>query len=615
MRRTLVIVAVLCALLFVAARLMSPPSFKQELTDPELIKLVELYKKYDLPLPPEDAELILIDDGPRGINSWIEAGGRYSLPALQFGKGANRQYLVGTHRRSTPDGSTSAEPARETRPALPEARTVYEGLFSDTDNSLFFEESLLAHAAQMAYLGYQDYAKACLARNWFLRGAGLGQPKDSSLEARMAYLALIHHFNECLVPGSDRKEHLNAIKSIAAGGLVIDPGGPRGEMIHALAKTAIGAKSKVGTIEYEIDQLTELTNFTGYLRKGYDVAAIRNIRRSGIAALPALIDHIDDRRFTRTSDLLRFDASPAILRVGDICQSLIRDITEQQVPGAYLNLTKGHAKAWYEAKINGRLESFYLKRIKITSGKLDSNTLNAISGLAKNYPNRIGPLLDEMLGQRPPLDMYDAMYAISDLPKNHAKSILGRLVRHGNYQTVLAALVYLGGSDPALYRKTLHRLLEDAVKRARLLTSISPEIDLIWHVQRSSEPYAWKQLGKLFRNLRPNTRLEILDRLDYNSWEDQEDSQRNFLRILEPFTRDKSRPSPTYVAGANVSFLTSWPRLTRGQVVLLFCHQVLKPSSLYDLPTTPYKLEKLLEQTRRQVSDVLSRPPPKEVKK
>lgn len=262
--------------------------------------LVGEYKRFGLPLPPPDAEFVRLKhynsrpDEPYLLGFRIPAKPGEDAPCL-----VGSEYLW----------PALVEPAK---PDLAALRGIEHTYTSD----------LLCLAAQCRLRRWDELAEFLYlwgrdaienpgpARVAVVKGVPLHLGgwrlrvwdwRNRSVAEELRLTAYAYWHPRITRADGDRTEVLRYLKEAVPGG---DPD------IRDLERTVAPRKSKPGTVESLIDDLTEYSagsRFGLFSGGEWGDATSRRLAELGFDAVPALLDHLEDWRFTRSADPGRFE--------------------------------------------------------------------------------------------------------------------------------------------------------------------------------------------------------------------------------------------------------------------------------------------------------------------
>jgi hypothetical protein len=600
----------ICVLLLGGAFLLAGRKGPRGLTDPKLIKLVEQYKAYGLPLPTKDAKLVLIEEGRFGGGNWLQPDGPVLVAAFkEIPEGeVIESFLIGTSLRNL-RGERKEEEVEPTANTASRAST-----YSSFGFSSFPEDQRLAHALQAAYLGYQPYAKVMLQKSaaYPIVGLGLsplGEPRDESTECGLAFLALNHQVNRLVEPNSDRGEILRKLREIKDSGLVKDPNGLLQRFLLNLEKTCQPSKSGRSAVGVAIDSLTEMTSWDGSDPR-YEAAL-----KLGLKAVPELIDHMDDERLTRVM-LPQIDNSPPrVGHLGLVCRRLIAAITHDVITDSYMPLTKIRARDWFRALKDGNLEDrLAAEAWPAPRARLDAKEYTAILALLGGYPRRFERVFLKFLKHRPDVELGPIIDGISrsSLPPEKQSRLLEITALRGQPDQAYSALENLCGVDQPVFEKIVLQRLRLIRPKVSKLGVDSAEIEILHLVRDCQDQTTWDEVQDLLSISRPELQVAILEALTAQLYGDPDNANApRALRILSSHFDDKTRfKGHSLVRLQNGSALfTEYPWLSAGEASMLLAQRIVDVQHASDQLRMGPKLDILFEKIRKKVNARLARQP------
>jgi hypothetical protein len=315
-------------------------------------QLLRDYQAWGLPMPPKDAQLVCC---ARDGNIKILRQDGLPVRHLGFllpsrGDGRPRGIIVGTVTTDAnevpvigPAGGQGGAPRAEpSEVPLDQVEKTFRLVY---DNHFAFN-AFLATAIQCKYRGWDGLAHRLLASS--LSGYRHIEYPDT-IRRELASLAWSHWAGKLTRPESDWRriaKHLKAIRKDAGLPVTADR-----SLLESLYESLATQPAPPGSIDEMINDLM----LAPQPRPGppWEDVRYERLAAQGFAAVPALIEHLDDDRLTRRTYVFFVMTGPPrdphILRVGNVVHSLIRDIAGC-APGQdnLWPVTKADAMAWWE---------------------------------------------------------------------------------------------------------------------------------------------------------------------------------------------------------------------------------------------------------------------------
>lgn len=500
---------------------------------PTLDELVKVYQRLGLPLPPPNAELVRVKGWPESGGLF---GGRFPAQPDRLGfripsekPGDESSYLVGTNQES----ATTVEPVK---PGLEALRDIHPTYSSE----------LLALAVQCRVRGWNEMASALYAH------ARRGMEDTPSTELVVPTLGVGSHgefLPGCPVTGELRRaahEHWKEAvtsRSVDRTKLLeyLELADIDRSLIRDLELTLAPRKSKPGSAEALIDNLTEYWSPTqwkaGYFdtEKESNEAAYWKLVELGFDAVPALLAHLDDPRFTR--DFAEYRTPPRIrpfggdpfprarfhLRVGHLCGWILDDLADGAIAGRggrESMADPGKARVWWEkTRVLGEEKWLAERAFAPNYPSRDSwDVANQVilRVLAVKYPDRLAEVYRSRLRDRPwlPPDALARAVGESKLPRNRKVALLEDGASHASLSHRLAALRTLADLDQPTFRrhliKTLAWLPRDIEGHDY---ATCPEQELAALTLRTDDPKCWRALTATTRRVSVGLRFQFLEQI------------------------------------------------------------------------------------------------------
>ncbi len=504
-----------------------------------LKELLADYKKYELPLPPEDSELVAI---PSGRASIARDGTETAHVHLAFVlKRATDQapavLLVGTEEFEVPT-HLAVQP-------LDIADVDSRHCHAEWHTTGFSINSGLATALQFKALGWDDKAEE-LWNHCSIRGAGHPHSAfrlhgNTPPEAALAITAWTHYANKLLKPGSDRKEILDRMNQIWKARKVVRS--PQNKwLLKDLELTVKPTSATQGTPTWLIDQLTESSGQAGIMCDSSSDPNYIQLVELGFDAVPALIEHLDDSRLTRSYMSWFNNFPPYHRRVGELCTDILSGLVNEELGDGWLDRQRGITArkavvtAWFDnAKRTG--ERQYLVSNVLTENGVRSQMLQV---LAAKYPDTIPKLYRELLTSKSKGRSAElaAFVAKSELSNDQKLSLLTAGATHSSLSHRVSALWALKDVDDALFVQFLVATLEKLPRTPEGEYWTCAEARFAHLVMQTEASSAWAALRKAAQRSDVGLRMELMNPMNYAYIEDQNIEPR--LRFLSSFLDDTS---------------------------------------------------------------------------
>jgi len=498
----------LAAVALGGAALAQPPTAPPP--HPTLEGLVREYRRLGLPLAPPDAELVRIP------NSW--------LPRTGFHLG---------FRVPPTDGLLPFDPRTDSFREL-EPKWVADLLWVAAQCYLNgrVEEARILYARALDAIrtpvpGVFE-THGILATSWQQRVNGwnlhftfhVHTVQDELLQSAYEYWSA-----GLESPDADRPAMLRGLK-LTAG---------RHVSVYAdLELTLAPRTSRPGTAEALIDDLTE---FRSASRGGFSIGfgkpaplhpsegAYWKLAEMGFDAVPALIEHADDPRYTRTlyGQHHKLGVSYSLLRVGSITRELLNGLADDSIVTKDEDGKdwKAGARAWLE-KARRVGEEKWLTAHALPAQGAARDTLYdppnrvVFRALGAKYPARLAEVYRRVLRTRPRLasDVLAQEVAASRLPHNAKVALLAEGVAHPLPGHQHAALRALAGVDAAAFRAALLARLAAFPREVKKGYPFrTPEAAIAGVVDLTDDPACWAALAVASRRATVDLRLQVLAEL------------------------------------------------------------------------------------------------------
>lgn len=548
-----------------AAETLSPVTLKM------LDQLAQQYREEGLPLPPPDAPLMLVFAGSWNQNADGKTTPLYFLSyRLKAGETKARPgtFLVGTELHEPELTAEEAEkPLRIVNPDQPLPSHLQKDWW---DGPSFPVNTWLAIAIQSYLRGYHGLVRQILERGLtqdrrnggptaVSSGRGWVDPrvnrsmaeptKNSNLSESLAATAWNHWMNVVQQPGTDDKEVLARMEKLLVSHPALD-GPAQRAFLASLRLKLQPSQSKPGSVDALIDGLTEFSVAGGRMTNA-DPTSDPNyakLQRLGFAAVPTLLEHLDDQRLTRsvTVGFNNFRTLPR--RVGEVVSDLIEGLAEPELGQDWLSRQLGNVadnepvrRWWEKAKAMGE-EAYVTSHVfPVAKGKNDAVNLACLRIVADRYPQHLGEVYVRLLQERPDLgssQVAEAIAASEGLSQEEKRHLLQRGAEHpalARREDALFELFKLDAKDAeGRLMAELDRLPSDAEEAYWRC----PEARLANLVMKTSSPAVWEAFARAAKRATVGLRLELMNPLNYSYVGDGLRTQR--LACLAQFLDDQT---------------------------------------------------------------------------
>jgi hypothetical protein len=546
-------------------------------------QLLADYRAYGLPLPPEDAKLVRFVSGGGGIVNDKLMPPTYFLGFLiEPGK-----LLVGTQEYRLGPGEI-VEPKPELVKNI-EPRWWGPATFGMNDG--------LAIALQCKARGWNDLARELwtVSIKQFCGHLYGGFSQRANLPARtaVAYLAWAHYANELAKPGTDRAKIAQHIKNLFAAEKSLDTQGNRA-LLTSLEAALVPSTAQPGTIERLIDDLIEVS----------DTAPLES---KGFAAVPALIEHLDDDRVTRSTYAAMNNFPPWHRRVKHIVSYVLRELAGEELGKDSLRLRQGYtvekadAQAWWDKAQKVGEETYFVNRVLPSGPKADGPNLLMLRFISEKYPEHLPKLYKTILDERPHMQSWHLAEAIgkSSLTVEQKMELFLYACRNKNLEHRRFGLTQLQKLDPNQFMTILLATLEALPKTPAESYWSCPEAAYAHLVLATDDPKAWELLEKVAKRSDVGLRMEFMNPMNYSYVGERQRQQR--LKFLAAFLDDAESPDvkakPEMFSGPHAGF--TFARLSVQDLAAMKIASILEMPDQPDRNWTPEQWEKLREKVKQ----------------
>jgi hypothetical protein len=489
----------------------------------DLDTLVTAYRSYGLPFPPSDAPLVRFVYGHRILGRGKEEPIHQLAFLLEPGTADKTPLLlVGTEEYRPKD--------KHLRVSVIEPQHVKRGDMGrdwlGTAGATFEVNADVATAIQCQARGWNELAKVLLAHGLSI-GAGhrfspLYQPPGLPPRAAIAHLAWAHWGNELVRPGTDRAAIAGRMQALIRAEPRLDTL-PNRALLRSLEAALAPRTAQPGSVESLIDELVDLHDLVLGWRSGGDLDSryLKLIMR-GFQAVPALIDHLDDDRLTRSVQS-GFNNFPSWhRRVKDVVSDLIQGMAGEEIGKDWLMRQKGYqvekaaAQAWWEKRAQPAGEEAYMvAHVLPPDPKAEWPMEIPLRIVTARYPHRLSELYRGILEQRPSMQSWPLTKAISasSLTLKEKRALLTLGATHRNLAHRTAAYGELRSLDPEGFVTFLVRTLDGLPATPAEPYWSCPEAPFAILVTQTPDPRAWDALRRGAMRADVGLRMEMLWRV------------------------------------------------------------------------------------------------------
>lgn len=493
-------------------------------------KLLALYKRFHLPIPPQSAPMVWIPNvGSYGVQfeSWKEDG-RINLIGYLLPDG---KLLVATQKIDPRRGMRLHYNVAVLGPEM--AKKVYWASVATT-----YDQCLpLAAAMIEASRGHVDSAKALISRSLVPTWIGHGysefcQPADAGPEERLGFLGLTHYANLALDPTADR------LAIYQEFGKILDSGTIRRQKLAPLRRFAAHLRESarpirgaIGSPERAVDELVLCRDAGGWPWGSPRIERadplVNRVVAFGMDAIPALAEHVPDHRLTYANVSGMMNAPSRVAEVSDFVELILSLLSDGHISQRTDLWSKEQVLGWLTAKRTGTMAPFLLDQVfpvptshgpsteKTAFGKLwpRQGVLNLVS---ERYPALLVDAYRMLIDRRHDVDcrsISDSLFG-SGLGKEIKQAAFRYGIDRGDYSQRTNALANLSKLDGAADSGALIQAIQDLGDLADY-PSLLAYMDIMTALSRCGDPTAWASLDRKLRSLPDETRVLILANLSY----------------------------------------------------------------------------------------------------
>lgn len=512
----------------------------------ETIDLLDLlladYRSYGLPLPPENAKLVRFDSGVREYHGFTLMPRTYFLGFLLCpgNKDNPPLLLVGTQEYRLESHERVEFP--EPKPEL--VKSIYGGWCC---GPTFLLNTWLVVALQCKARGWSELAQV-LWTSGLKKDSGHSRglfyhPENLPNRTAVAYLAWVYSGNELVKPDTDRAKTAKRMKSLLAAEPQLNTEDNRA-LLTSLEAALVPSKTKPGTVERMIDDLTEMSD-----RWHTDDPRYLRLAQMGFDAVPSLIEHLNDERLTRSINGGINNWATYILRVNEVISHILHDMAGGELgePGAIRawRIEKAAAQAWWDKARKEGGEAYVLSHVLPPGDKVEGPNSIMLGIIEKKWPRHLPKLYEMVLDERPKVLSQDIAEAVakSSLADQKKRELFLHACRRKNLEHRRFGLTHLQKFDPQEFITILLATLDNLPKTPAEPSASweSNEAGFAHLVSATDDVRAWKMLEKVAKRSDVGLRMEYIYTVGERGLGDHQ--RKLCLEFLKAFLDDPAKPN------------------------------------------------------------------------
>jgi hypothetical protein len=510
--------------------------------------LLRDYREYGLPEPPKEARLVRFFSG-----SWTVGKDGAETPYSHLGfllqPGDERHgavVLVGTVRYETRP--------KEIKIVEIDPNTVsLKNVHGEWTSVAFGINAGLATALQCKARGWDKLAQRLWDQSiretsghfisvWCLHP---NQPPKTAL----AMTAWVYYMNQLMEPNTDRRAILDRMKLLISREPKLN-NETNQALLKCLQQALVPSRAKPGTPEALIDGLVEWCGSTSiWSDDTNEDPRLLALTELGFDAAPALIEHLNDGRLTR-SYMPGFNNSPARpLCVGQIVADILQRLSGYELDRDFLDrlhgegFDKAKAREWF-AKASKIGEEKYLVENALPAHvdeRADEPNRQILTVLAKKYPGRFPEIYRRLLRGRPEMASDSLAKLIANGPMIKAQKIelFRTAAETADLRQRTTALRQLKDLDHEHFVAIVVKTLEGFEKKPKNTYLDCPESELAGLVAETGDPRVWQSLAKAARRVDVGLRMEIINNAGWGD-DDKAPEYRRRLEFFAGFLNDET---------------------------------------------------------------------------
>lgn len=556
------------------------------------------YKSYGLWLPPKETKLV----------KWVENKVWSGSSGLHEEKITHLELLVRPKSPSQPATVRTRhyewEVFRDSRlTTVPPTVASLEGI-----DRLCAEEWLtLAVAAH--HLGWNELAREAFTRGQTSYGL-LGYPAWDYEDNPFHTLTILRRiawdqaYSDLTKPRSNRETALRLFRQIQADDFRwrlerhVD-------LVAALNRTICDPEvAKVGTTRV-VDELVDCLDRGGGRVGLSDLdSKIKAICSKGFDVVPALIDHLDDSRLTRSAQLMGFNNGTwsDVVPVGRICDRILYELSSGEFvsdPEMPIATAKQLAQRWF-AQAQKIGEQKWATTHVIRDARTNPFLLRL---LATKYPKQLVACYEEILKTTTgiPSDSVVVNLLDTDLPQEDKTELLVRAIEHKEYRHRRPAMFGLMHLDESRFRLALPRYIEQLPTSSAMGRDDAIgwyELEMLSTVE---DVAVWESFGKKVLKLPAGDRIPFLRGIELEAQMSNPKRLKSRMAFIDVLWAD-----PTVRIGNKTEGLYdyyAYPKLAVQDAVTLRMGDLLDIDVPWDQNRSPAEWKKLREKVQAALAE------------
>lgn len=494
-----------------------------EVSDSQIDAALATWRDYNMPEPPADAPLVVLEDTTTRMLDG-EPMPSSLVPAFVLREPEHDQlgvYLLGTFE---------VENLRFSRTKLVPDELEMDRMISAYIGAPFAVNNWFSMALSCWARGKQGLARKLLAfaMKELPRTNGGVQPEFSTIEGWTGGTIWSHYANQLFEETTNRSELFKVLKRVTEEFDSLNQS--QRELVSRLAATLQPSKAEPGTSEALIDALTELYAGRYWRSGGLAVEPSDNdlaLLLCGFDAVPAMLDHANDERLTRSYSNPLYGGPVQLVSVGDVVVSVLAELACQRFDSDY-DAKSGRwlypvdrIRKWWETAKQTDEEQYLLDHL--------SGSSQLARVLGAKYPKALGKHFAALI-EHPPDDLnyrLPMFLAGSKLPDAEKIRLLKLGANSESTRLRLPSLEHLKPLDHEAFASQLVKLLE----------ALEPNDQTEWWGSRLVHSYAhlvfdttdqrlWDALTLTTEQQNVDARMKILECVNHRHGAGENHNQR-----------------------------------------------------------------------------------------